>query len=254
MLRARVLGLTSLVAVALAVAVTACGGQEDLSPTADTVAGTLAVPEEAQLPPGDAAAGKEIFASAGCGGCHVLADAGSAGNVGPDLDQSQPDYELAVSRVTNGAGVMPAFGGTLSEQQIADVVTYVVEATGGTVPEGAAAGGETAAATGATATTEAATTEAATTEAATTEAVAAGGDPAAGREIFLSAGCGSCHTFADAGSTGNVGPNLDEASPSFDKAVERVTDGAPPMPSFADILSEQQIQDVAAYVSGESGG
>jgi mono/diheme cytochrome c family protein len=79
---------------------------------------------------------------------------------------------------------------------------------------------------------------------------AAAGDPVAGETVFASAGCGSCHTLADAGSSGTIGPNLDDASPSADKAVERVTEGKGAMPSFADQLSEQQIADVAAYVSG----
>jgi sulfite dehydrogenase len=75
------------------------------------------------------------------------------------------------------------------------------------------------------------------------------GDPAAGEAVFASAGCGGCHTLAAAGSGGAIGPNLDDTSPSYDKVVERVTDGKGAMPSFADQLSEQQIQDVAAYVS-----
>jgi mono/diheme cytochrome c family protein len=80
---------------------------------------------------------------------------------------------------------------------------------------------------------------------------AAEGDPAAGKEVFLGAGgCGSCHTFADAGTSGTIGPNLDDAQPSFELAVDRVTNGSGAMPSFADQLTEQQIADVAAYVSG----
>ena len=75
------------------------------------------------------------------------------------------------------------------------------------------------------------------------------GDPGAGEEVFASAGCGSCHALAAAGSTGQIGPDLDEASPSYDKVVERVTEGAGVMPSFADQLTSQQIQDVAAFVS-----
>ncbi|MBA2476135.1 MAG: cytochrome c [Actinobacteria bacterium] len=70
-----------------------------------------------------------------------------------------------------------------------------------------------------------------------------------GKGIFGSAGCGGCHTLADAGSQGNVGPNLDEAKPSVELAVERVTKGKGVMPSFADELSEAQIQAVAEYVS-----
>jgi mono/diheme cytochrome c family protein len=51
--------------------------------------------------------------------------------VGPNLDESQPDVELVVDRVTNGMGAMPPFGETLSEQQIQDVAAYVVESTSG---------------------------------------------------------------------------------------------------------------------------
>jgi cytochrome c553 len=80
---------------------------------------------------GDPAAGKEVFASAGCGGCHALEDAGTSGAVGPNLDESQPSYDLAVDRVTNGQGAMPSFDDQLSEEQIQDVAAYVVQATGG---------------------------------------------------------------------------------------------------------------------------
>ena len=75
-------------------------------------------------------------------------------------------------------------------------------------------------------------------------------DAAAGKEVFASAGCGGCHTFSAAGSSGSVGPNLDDASPSFDKVVSQVTNGGGPMPSFKGDLTQQQIQDVAAFVSG----
>ena len=86
---------------------------------------------------------------------------------------------------------------------------------------------------------------------ATTEAPT--GDAAAGKQVFESAGCVACHTLADAGSTGTVGPNLDDAKPPATLVVTRVTDGAGAMPSFKDKLTEQQIQDVAAYVSSVAG-
>lgn len=78
---------------------------------------------------GDGAAGEAVFASAGCGGCHTLEAAGAAGAVGPNLDKSKPNAALVVERVTNGSGVMPAFGDQLDEQQIQDVVAYVVAST-----------------------------------------------------------------------------------------------------------------------------
>jgi mono/diheme cytochrome c family protein len=103
---------------------------------------------------------------------------------------------------------------------------------------------------GGTGTTETgATTE---TGGTTTEGSAAG-DAAAGKQVFESAGCASCHTLADAGSTGTVGPNLDEAKPPAALVVDRVTNGKGAMPSFEGQLSETQIQDVAAYVSSVAG-
>lgn len=77
-------------------------------------------------------------------------------------------------------------------------------------------------------------------------------DVTAGKEVFL-AQCGSCHTLADAGTTGSIGPDLDAAKPSLDLAIDRVTNGKGAMPSFAGTLSEEQIRDVAAYVSSVAG-
>jgi len=81
------------------------------------------------------------------------------------------------------------------------------------------------------------------------------GDPVAGKEIFLgTSGCAGCHTLADAGSTGTIGPNLDDLKPSHDAVVAQVTNGGGGMPAFGDSLSEEQIQDVAAYVSSATQG
>jgi mono/diheme cytochrome c family protein len=86
--------------------------------------------EEEEEPAGDAAAGKEVFASAGCGSCHTLADAGSNGMVGPNLDELQPDHELVATTVTNGKGAMPPFSGQLDETQIQNVAAYVSSVAG----------------------------------------------------------------------------------------------------------------------------
>jgi mono/diheme cytochrome c family protein len=87
----------------------------------------------------------------------------------------------------------------------------------------------------------------------TTTAAPATGDATAGKQVFETAGCTSCHTLADAGATGTVGPNLDQAKPPASLVVMRVTNGKGVMPSFKGQLSEQQIQDVAAYVSSVAG-
>lgn len=91
------------------------------TPTEGETTGTTGPTE----PAGDPAADKEVFTSAGCTTCHTLADAGSTGTVGPNLDATMPSYELVVERVTNGSGAMPPFKGTLSDQQIQDVAAYV---------------------------------------------------------------------------------------------------------------------------------
>ena len=91
---------------------------------ADTGTGTGAAPAA-----GDAAAGKAVF-TANCGGCHTLADAGTSGAVGPNLDEAKPDADKVVERVTNGQGVMPAFKGTLSDADIANVAAYVSSVAG----------------------------------------------------------------------------------------------------------------------------
>jgi cytochrome c553 len=118
--------------------------------------------------------------------------------------------------------------------------------------------GEVTTETTETETTETETTETTETETTETETTtttpAIEGDPVAGKEVFLgTAGCASCHTLSDAGSTGAVGPNLDDAMPSEELVLDRVTNGQGGMPSFSSTLSEQQIADVAAYVSSVAG-
>lgn len=79
---------------------------------------------------GDAAAGAAVFTSAGCGGCHTLAAAGSAGAAGPNLDDLKPDYAAVLMQVTNGGGGMPAYSDSLSEADIQNVSAYVSQNAG----------------------------------------------------------------------------------------------------------------------------
>jgi cytochrome c6 len=76
----------------------------------------------------------------------------------------------------------------------------------------------------------------------------ANGDPAAGKIVFKTKGCTACHTLADAGATGTVGPNLDEVKPTLGIAVDRVLNGKGAMPPFKSQLTTKQVADVAAYV------
>jgi sulfite dehydrogenase len=101
------------------------------TPTASTPTTSTSTSTPAPAPAGgDATAGKTVFASAGCGGCHTLKDAGSNGNVGPNLDQLKPPFARVKVQVENGGGPMPAFKNTLSPKQIDDVATYVSSVAG----------------------------------------------------------------------------------------------------------------------------
>ena len=99
--------------------------------TASTPTTTAPAPTTTTAPAGqgDATAGKAVFASAGCGGCHTLKAAGSTGTVGPNLDQLKPPLDRIVQQVDNGGGPMPAFKGQLTAKQIQDVAAYVYAST-----------------------------------------------------------------------------------------------------------------------------
>ena len=71
--------------------------------------------------------------------------------------------------------------------------------------------------------------------------------------MIFETNCGSCHTLSDAGTTGTIGPNLDTLKPPQDVVEEQVTNGGGAMPPFDGTLTEQQITDVAAYVSAVAG-
>ena len=74
--------------------------------------------------------GKIIFVGDGnCATCHSLDDANSNGKVGPNLNEIKPDISRVLMAVTNGIGVMPAYQGQLSDEEIEAVATYVFEST-----------------------------------------------------------------------------------------------------------------------------
>jgi sulfite dehydrogenase len=76
----------------------------------------------------DLAAGKDLFTST-CGGCHSLKDAGTTGNVGPDLDSLAPlTVERVATQIKNGGGAMPP--GLLSGKNAANTAAYVASVAG----------------------------------------------------------------------------------------------------------------------------
>jgi len=89
-------------------------------------------PAAAGPSPAELAAGKKVFTTAGCASCHTLKDANATGKVGPDLDQLKPAQPVVVKQVTNGGAAMPPFKGTLTQEQIQAVATYVSTVAGKT--------------------------------------------------------------------------------------------------------------------------
>jgi mono/diheme cytochrome c family protein len=75
------------------------------------------------------AAGKSEFET-NCGSCHTLAEAGTMGEVGPNLDELMPELALVEKQVTEGGGGMPAFQGVLTGEEIAAVASYVSTVAG----------------------------------------------------------------------------------------------------------------------------
>jgi glucose dehydrogenase/mono/diheme cytochrome c family protein len=96
------------------------------------------------------------------------------------------------------------------------------------------------------------------------EAAEEGGEEAGGEgeasEAMLTEGktafttnCSSCHTLSEAGTTGHVGPNLDELMPEKSLVETQVTNGGSIMPAFGGTLSKSEIEAIAAYVSTVAG-
>jgi mono/diheme cytochrome c family protein len=208
---------------------------------------------------GDVTHGKQVFSQT-CGSCHTLAAAGTSGTIGPNLDNAfsaarqqgfkestiqqivadqirvplqgvdcpNPAYQpkSGTTKCAEGAKVTPV-GNTVMPanlvkgKDLADVSTFVGRCAGNATDAACGSGGKITSNDGKT--------------------------------IFLTAGCTSCHTLKDAGSTGTIGPNLDQAKPPESLVVDRVTNGKNVMPSFKSKLSTAQIHAVAKYVSSVAG-
>ena len=64
-----------------------------------------------------------------CGTCHTLQDAGSSGDIGPNLDMLKPQVAQIINAVTNGIGVMPPWEGILTKEEIEAVAYYIFNST-----------------------------------------------------------------------------------------------------------------------------
>lgn len=112
-----------------ALGLAACGGGGD-SGSSDTTATTETSGGTETTATGDVAAGKEVFAS-NCGSCHTLADAGTSGSVGPNLDDLQPEEAQVLAAIEDGglgSGTMPP--GLVTGTDAQAVAAYVAGAAG----------------------------------------------------------------------------------------------------------------------------
>jgi cbb3-type cytochrome c oxidase subunit III len=169
--------------------------------------------------------GKTLFTSK-CASCHTLAAANAKGKIGPNLDEAfaygrkQGFKQVTIEQVVRdqielASGQMPA---NLVTGADADAVAAYV----------ASVAGKPVAATG------------------------GGKQPTSGKDIFV-ANCGSCHTLADAGTSGTIGPNLDQLKPALARVEKQVINGGAVMPAFKGTLTPAQIKAVAKYVSSVAG-
>jgi mono/diheme cytochrome c family protein len=179
----------------------------------------------------DPAQGKEIFQQT-CGGCHTLREAGTNGSnpvqnpsSGPNLDDAfaasreegfAADTIAEVVRGQIDYPVPPMPEDLLNDADADSVALYVSLVAAN--PDASIGGGP-----GGT----------------------GGDDP----ESLFTSNCGSCHVLEKAGTSGAVGPNLDEAQPSFEDAVTQIRNGGGGMPAFGEQLTDEQIRALARYVS-----
>jgi mono/diheme cytochrome c family protein len=213
-----------------------------------TGCGAEGIPEES-----GATQGRELFTQA-CGSCHVVGDAQTQGEIGPNLDEA---FEF-VRREGFDESSLRALVRNQIEYPVEDPVTGQAGMPGPdeTLPECKGGEGENEFCVEdqdeAADSISAYVASVAGTEA-SIQAAAGGTEATDGKTIFTSAGCGSCHTLADAGTSGTIGPNLDESQPSVELAVDRITNGRGAMPAFRDQLNEEQIRAVAEYVNESAG-
>jgi len=172
---------------------------------------------------GDTDRGKQLFLDK-CGGCHTLAAAGTHGNQGPNLDDA-----FGYSRRQG-----------FKQVTIEQVVRDQIELAAAPMPKNLVTGSDADAVAAYVALV------------AGNPSVAGPKNATSGKDIFA-ANCGSCHTLADAGTNGQVGPNLDDLKPPLSIVQRQVTNGGAAMPAFKGRLTAAQINAVAKYVASVAG-
>lgn len=202
--------------------------------------GSTGVPEA-----GDVGEGEEIFTQK-CGSCHTLADAGTKGAVGPDLDaafdrsRNVDGFDESTIRgvvrnmIEYPVPPMPDRGQLDITDEQADAIASYVASVAAMPQDDAVAGGAT---TGGGA-----------------ETTSDGTQDLDGESIFATAGCGSCHVLEAAGSTGTLGPSLDDSDEDVPGAQEQIAKGGGGMPAFEGQLTDAEIQALAEYVVSARGG
>jgi mono/diheme cytochrome c family protein len=181
--------------------------------------------------------GRELFIEK-CAACHTLADAGTRGTIGPNLDHAfavpveEGFDESSIREVVLGQMRFPVPPmpepdsremfppGEYTEEErdeaMRSIAAYVASVAG-REPTAAARGGGAAGAS----------------------------DP----ESLFNANCASCHTFAAAGSSGTVGPSLDESTLGVAAIEQQIRRGGGGMPAFEGTLPDQQIEALARFVA-----
>jgi mono/diheme cytochrome c family protein len=152
---------------------------------------------------------------------------------------------LAVALLASGCFESKS-AGTISTPITVNVGTTQTEVNPSSTPATTSGGASTtSSSTAATTSTAASSSSTTSTSSTTTPSY-----PASAKATFVST-CGGCHTLANAGTHGNVGPNLDGLKPDLATVEHQIMHGGGPMP--AGLLKGQSLVDVAEYVSSVAG-
>ena len=120
--------LTFLLVLVAALALAGCGGSDDSGgDSGDSDITSESSGDDGGSDDGGDGDGKSLFVET-CGGCHTLADAGTTGAVGPNLDDAKPDEAKVAGMIASGGGAMPP--GLLDGDEADAVAAYVAGAAG----------------------------------------------------------------------------------------------------------------------------